>query len=268
MRTSLWIKVPTLGLAAAAAWWFDGALGWALAAGILLAGITLLMGIVFHPNSNVWAKTLWQAPSATDAVALTFDDGPDLEFTPKVLRILEERGVPAAFFVVGERVRRHPEVVSQLHAAGHLVCNHTDTHDMKFHFWLWGPYRRDLRACNAEIEAAIGRQPTLFRSPQGAKNPALGDVLTELHMTAIGWQVRGLDSLGGDARAIEERVVRGARPGGVIVLHDGTGLGGLEDRSATIAALPRIIDRLREHGMRFVRLDDLLDVEAYCPAAS
>jgi peptidoglycan/xylan/chitin deacetylase (PgdA/CDA1 family) len=118
-------------------------------------------------------------------------------------------------------------------------------------------------ACNEAIRTAIGKEPLLFRSPQGIKNPALGDVLLETGMTAIGWQVRGLDALPQSAPEIVERVVRGARPGSVILLHDGSGLGGTRNREPTLEALPRLIDALRADGLSFVRLDTLLGVRAY-----
>ncbi len=263
MRRSLWIKLPTIGLALGAALGIGGALGVAVGAGILLLGTAILLAVVMHPNASLWARTRWRAAGPTDAVALTFDDGPDPAATARIAEILADRGVPAAFFVVGERARAHPDVVRRLHEAGHLVCNHTDHHAMTFHFRLWEEARRELRACNETIASLIGERPTLFRSPQGAKNPALGDVLAELDMTAVGWQVRGLDSTRGDADAIVRRVVDGARPGGVILLHDGGGFGGLEDRAGTVEALPRIIDRLRARGLRFVRLDELLEVRPY-----
>lgn len=268
MLRSLWIKLPTLALAGGALWWLEGGAAIAAAAGILTAGVAALMAVAVHPNTRLWAPTVWRAPQPTDAVALTFDDGPDPTSTLRIAEILAERGVRAAFFVVGERVRRHPEIVRRLHEAGHLVCNHSDTHAHTFHFSLWGRFRQELRACNAAIAAVVGREPTLFRSPQGIRNPALGDVLREFGMTAVGWQARGLDSRSDDAAAIERRVVERARPGGVLMLHDGTGLGGRADREATIAALPRIVDSLRARGLRFVRLDELLGVEPYRPARS
>lgn len=268
MLRSLWLKVPTVVLSIAAFWWLDGPLAVAAAAGIFVTGSAILMALVLHPNASLWAATLSRGRPETGAVSLTFDDGPDPASTREVARVLAEHGVKATFFVVGERVEAHPDIVRELHEAGHLVCNHTHTHAVAVHFSLWSRARRELRACNAAIAAVLGKEPTLFRSPQGIKNPALGDVIGELDMTAIGWDVRGLDSMSDDADAIERRVLRGARPGSVIMLHDGTGLGGRDDRSATIEALPRIIEALRARDLRFVRLDELLEVEPYREPAS
>ena len=263
MLRSLWIKLPTLVAAAMTFVWLDGALAWAAAFGIVTLGMGILMLLVMHPNSSAWTRTLWRAPGESDAVALTFDDGPDPRSTPKILEILEAEGLRAAFFVVGERVRAHPELVARLHEAGHLVCNHTDSHEMLFHFRRWGPARRELRACSDAIAEVIGERPAFFRSPQGAKNPALGDVVRSEGLTAIGWQVRGLDAMGADAETISTRVTEGTRPGGVIMLHDGGGFGGKEDRTPTVDALPRIISRLKERGLRFRRLDELIEREPY-----
>jgi peptidoglycan/xylan/chitin deacetylase (PgdA/CDA1 family) len=263
MLRSMLIKVPTLLAVAAILLLGSGPLAWLGAAAALLAGLGLLGWQIFHPNAGLWAKTLWRASAPVNAVALTFDDGPDPAFTPEVLRILAEKGAPATFFVVGSRALAHPEILARIDAAGHLVENHSHSHDLRFHFHLWGPLRRELAACNAAIRAAIGREPALFRSPQGFKNPALGDVLRERGMTAVGWQVRGFDAVGTDARAIEARIVAGALPGGVVLMHDGSGLNGTADRTPTLEALPRIIDALRARGLELVRLDALLGVEAY-----
>ncbi len=93
-------------------------------------------------------------------------------------------------------------------------------------------------------------------------------MLKKLGMRAVGWQVRGFDAVSANAAKITERIVNGAKPGGVILLHDGSGLQGSGDRSATVDALPVIIDGLRARGYEIVRLDELLGVEAYSPAAA
>jgi peptidoglycan/xylan/chitin deacetylase (PgdA/CDA1 family) len=151
---------------------------------------------------------------------------------------------------------------------GHLLASHGYRHDLSFHFRLWGSIRREIEACNHAIARATGREPLLFRAPQGFKNPALGDVLRELGMTAIGWQVRAFDAVERDPEAIFRRIVKGARAGGVIAMHDGGGLLGTRSREPTIDALPRLIDALRASGLEFARLDTLLDVEPYRRPAS
>jgi peptidoglycan/xylan/chitin deacetylase (PgdA/CDA1 family) len=243
-------------------------LSWILAATVVSAAVAIFAWAIGRANSGMWIRTLWRsaAPArpAGAAVALTFDDGPDASFTPRVLDILAEKGVPATFFVVGERARRHPELLRRAHDMGHAIGNHTETHSLRFHFRHGAGLRREIDACGQAIRSAIGLEPRLFRSPHGVKTPPLGDVLSERGMTAIGWQVRGMDYFIRDPERIARRIVEGAVDGGVILLHDGGGFQGSVDRSATIQALPRLIDGLRARGFTFVRVDQLFGVAAYC----
>ena len=261
MIKSLAIKVPGLLAAIAIVAFGHGIGAWLCALATLVACVVLLAFIVFDVNSSFWAQTLWRADSSARSVALTFDDGPDPEYTPRVLAILHAKKVAAAFFVVGESVRAHPDLVARIDADGHLVGNHTDQHGIGFHFKLWTATRREISACNTAIRTAMGREPRLFRSPQGFKNPALGDVLREMGLLAIGWQVRGLDTVEPDSKKIVRRIVSNVKPGGVIQMHDG-GLA-RKNRKATLDALPDVIDQIRAAGLEFARLDVLLQVEPY-----
>lgn len=216
---------------------------------------------VFHVNSSLWATTRSSGRPPKSIVALTFDDGPDPLVTPAILSILAQEDVSAAFFVVGQHVRRAPELVQRVHAAGHLVGNHSDTHGFRLHIAPRATVLRELVRCNAAIFAAIDREPTLYRAPHGFKRPALGDVLQQLGMTAVGWQARGFDTVENDPAKITARIFARLRPGGVVLMHDGTH--GRGNRLATLAALPRVIAGVRQRGWTFVRLDELLDVAGY-----
>jgi peptidoglycan-N-acetylglucosamine deacetylase len=235
----------------------------------LAAGVILLLALgwiawgVFNVNSSMWAETAWRSFADTKNVALTFDDGPDPVYTPKILQVLDDKGVKAAFFCVGHRVIEHPEIVLEIKKRGHLIGNHSDSHAMWINFSLHKRLRREIRDTGAAIKSAAGVVPKLYRAPHGFKNPALGDVLAGEDMLAIGWQVRGFDAVSGNAARITQRVVNGAKAGGVILLHDGAGLQGSDDRSATVDALPVIIDGLRARGLSIVRLDELLELEPY-----
>jgi len=263
MIRSLVLKVPIVLALAAAVWLGLGSVPGIVALGVALAFVALLAWQVFDVNGGLWVPTLWRAPKPVDAVALTFDDGPDPEFTPQVLEILRAKSVPATFFVIGIRARTRPDLVAQIDAAGHIVGNHTDRHGPGFHFQLWPAIRRELASCNAAIGAAIGKEPVFFRSPQGFKNPALGDVVREMGFSAIGWQVRGFDAVETDADKIVRRIASRVRPGGIVQMHDGSNPLGPKGRQATLAALPRIIDEIRAAGLKFVPLDTLLGVGAY-----
>jgi peptidoglycan/xylan/chitin deacetylase (PgdA/CDA1 family) len=260
---SLLLKLPILGALGAALCLGLGSTPGRMALGIAAIFVALLAWQVFDVNAGLWVPTFWRAKAPGDAVALTFDDGPDPEFTPRILEILRAKRVPATFFVIGLRARLRPDIVAQIDAAGHIVGNHTDTHGLMFHFHLWPAIRRELDACNQAIGAAIGKEPMLFRSPQGFKNPALGDVVREMGLSAVGWQVRGFDAIETDADKIVRRIASRVRPGGVVQMHDGSNVLGPHSRQATLDALPRVIDEIRAGGLRFVPLDELLGIEAY-----
>lgn len=263
MVKAIFIKIIAIAGVAAALRFGHGADGWIAAVVIVALTLAWIAWGVFNVNSSMWADTAWRAPEPVKAVALTFDDGPDPRFTPEILRVLSEKKVKAAFFSVGSRVIENPDLTKRIHDAGHIIGNHSESHGMWINFSLHKRLRREIQDTNAAIRQAIGQLPRLYRAPHGFKNPALGDVLATEEMLAVGWQVRGFDAVSGNAAKIAQRVVNGASPGGVILLHDGAGLQGTDDRSATVEALPVIIDGLRARGLEILRLDELLKLEPY-----
>ncbi|MBE3590589.1 MAG: polysaccharide deacetylase family protein [Firmicutes bacterium] len=190
-------------------------------------------------------------------IALTFDDGPDPRYTPDVLRILREHGVAAAFFLVGERARRHPELVRAMVAAGHLVGNHTRAHR---HAYLLTPAAawREVEEGARLIAAAGGGEPAWFRPPWGSFNAAEWLAVRRLGQRPVMWSV-----IAGDWRAgtppevIVRRVLDRLATGAVIVLHDAGGAPGAP--AQTVAALPAVIRGARQRGFEFERLDRLVD---------
>lgn len=262
MAKALAIKVLAVAGVFAALWFGTSPVSWIIASAIVTVALALILWGVFDVNSPLWAPTFWRA-RGVNAIALTFDDGPDEQFTPRVLEILAREKVPAAFFVVGERARSKPELLRAMDAAGHIICNHSDSHAWNINFALHARLRREITACGEAVKAAIAKRPAFYRAPFGFKNPALGDVLAEQGLECIGWQVRGFDAVGGTPEGIARRLVLKAKAGGVLLLHDGAGLQGTSDRSATLEALPMIIEGLRARGFEFKRLDELLERKPY-----
>lgn len=263
MVKAIFIKVVAIMGMLASLRFGTGADGWIGAVAILLITAAWISWGVFNVNSSLWADTVWRAPEPVKAVALTFDDGPDPRFTPDILKVLSDKGVKAAFFSVGHRVIDNPDLVQEVHRAGHMLGNHSDSHAMWINFSLHKRLRQEVIDTNKAIKQCTGQVPHFYRAPHGFKNPALGDILTQEGMIAVGWQVRGFDAVSTNAAKIAERIVDKARAGGVILLHDGAGLQGGDDRSATVAALPVIIDGLRARGFEILRLDKLLQIEPY-----
>jgi peptidoglycan/xylan/chitin deacetylase (PgdA/CDA1 family) len=185
-------------------------------------------------------------------IALTFDDGPNPPFTDRILEILARYAVPATFFCVGMSADARPAEVSRLLDAGHTVGNHTWSH----------PYLPDLSRIElaGQIErtaAALTRAgcptPTLFRPPYGSRSPDVLAWLPDMATGTVLWDVDAGDWAMPTAPAISRAVLDGAEPGSIVLLHDGGG-----DRSATVAALPGIIEGLLARGYRLVTVDRML----------
>lgn len=198
------------------------------------------------------------------AIALTFDDGPDPDYTPRILSILERKQVPATFFVIGENALEHPEILRRIVADGDEIGNHSYTHPNLAEESALGT-RLELNATQRLIEAYTGRATRLFRAPYfGDAEPTTADELVPAaEAQARGYTIVGLHVDPGDWRtpgteAIIRRVMTQIhaaskeRSANVVLLHDGGG-----NRNQTIAALPAIIDQLRAQGYHFVPVSQL-----------
>ena len=183
-------------------------------------------------------------------VALTFDDGPQPTWTPKVLDLLRRTGVKATFCLVGTEVKQYPALVARIVREGHTLCNHTWHHELDLGTKPEAEIRANLEATNREIQRAVpGAKIKFFRHPGGLWTAAAVKVSREMGMTPLGWDVDPLDWKKPSAEAIRSRVINQARPGSIVLLHDGGG-----DRSATLAACPAIVNELkRKYGIVLLR---------------
>jgi peptidoglycan/xylan/chitin deacetylase (PgdA/CDA1 family) len=181
------------------------------------------------------------ATTGTSAVALTFDDGPTWTWTEQMLTVLREAGVKATFCVLGKMARTYPERIRQIVRDGHTLCNHGDIHDTKLGTRSAAEIRANLQAANDAIHAAApDAKIPYFRHPGGAWTPAAIDVAKELGMTALHWDVDPRDWERPGADAIYTYVTTHARPGSIVLMHDGGG-----DRSGTVEAVRRMLPVLK-----------------------
>lgn len=175
------------------------------------------------------------------AVALTFDDGPHPDWTPKILDQLRAARVKATFCVVGREVRRHPALVVRMVREGHTLCNHSWAHDLELGTRSAAQIRADLARTNTEIRRAVpGVRITYYRQPGGKWTPQVIRVVETMGMIPLHWDVDPADWRKPKPAEISKRVSAQARPGSIVLLHDGGG-----DRSATLAASPEILSSLR-----------------------
>lgn len=182
------------------------------------------------------------------AVALTFDDGPDPRWTPRVLSVLAKYRIHATFFVTGVNVARYPSLVRAIRAGGHAIQNHTLNHENLGRL----PFERQkasILAAVREMRRLNLPSPTWFRPPYGSYTVHTIRIARALGMRTAMWSVDPADYARPSAPVIARRVLGQTRPGGVILLHDAGG-----PRGNTVAALPLIIRPLLKRGYRFVAL--------------
>jgi peptidoglycan/xylan/chitin deacetylase (PgdA/CDA1 family) len=199
---------------------------------------------------SVGLDVVWRVRTDRREVALTFDDGPDPEWTPQVLELLRRHRAKATFFMVGERVQRHPELARRAVAEGHEVGNHS-----------WGHVRLDrcdrteardqVRRADAAIAAVTGTAPTLFRPPWGLIDPVGLLAAAEAGHRVVLWSalIRG--------RAPQsdlQRTVAHITPGAIILGHDG----GPTPRPELITAFDALLGKLTADGYRFVTVSGLV----------
>jgi chitin deacetylase len=207
-------------------------------------------GVAKAPVTRVTRRS--QAGPGAKLIALTFDDGPWPGQTRAVLKILVANNVRATFFEIGSQARARPNLSLAVTRAGMLIGNHTETHNLRPRSLTTAQVAAEISVAEKNITAASGQRPRFFRPPGGIVVPAMFPVLKKLGLRWLEWSIDTDDWQRPPAKTIVARVMRHARPGAVVLMHDGGG-----DRSHTIAALPVIIAKLKAKGYVFVTLDAL-----------
>lgn len=196
-------------------------------------------------------------------IALTFDDGPNEPTTNQVLRILNDKNVKATFFLVGENVDRNPEIAKDIVDHGHIVANHSYGHKLFSLALRPRDILADTERATISIAHATGKTPAYYRPPFGFRTLWGLDALKDQGYAVVTWNDMTVDYWNVSAQHIAARIIKKARPGGIIVLHDGGETDERVNRDNTVIALPIIIDELKKSGYRFVTIDELLDKNAY-----
>lgn len=185
-----------------------------------------------------------EMPELGRTMVLTFDDGPDPDYTPGILRTLREYDVRAMFFVCGEMADGNRDLLREAADDGHIICNHTWSHPLMTGLPPSG-IRREMGRTSEVVEEILGTPPLWYRAPYGAWNRHAFEIGSEMGMEPLAWTVDSLDWETPGTDSIVHRVLDGAGPGVVILSHDAGG-----DRSQSVAALRRYLPRLLDDGYR------------------
>jgi peptidoglycan/xylan/chitin deacetylase (PgdA/CDA1 family) len=195
-------------------------------------------------------------------IALTFDDGPNEPYTTQILDLLDDRGIRGTFFQVGRCVERHAGLSRTMAEAGHVIGNHSYSHAF-MRGWTESAVRPEVLAAEEVLSAELGRRPALYRPPWLIHTKAVLRVLDEQGLQPVSGEFcHPLEPLQPDPGRIARRAAHRARPGRILIFHDGyDDRGGY--RGSTVSAVARLLDVLQERDYDFVTADQLLGVPAY-----
>jgi peptidoglycan-N-acetylglucosamine deacetylase len=222
--------------------------------GAMVLGLLVVMGLgVAIPQLRLFGNYICRGSASKKCVALTFDDGPDPRSTPQLLELLRVEKIRAAFFCIGKKVEANPGLAAEIIRHGHLLQNHSYAHSYFTSFYSTARLQKELALTQALVQKTAGVVPVYFRPPIGHSNPNTFRAARKLNLQVIGWTIRSLDTVIADPRRIVARIMRGLRPGAIILLHDGN-----IPAEKLLATVKSSLDSLRQVGYEIVRLDELL----------
>lgn len=210
----------------------------------------------FHIQWNFFLKSISNGNSDANKIALTFDDGPHPEFTPKVLEILEKFNAKATFFCIGKNVKMNPEIIQLIDSYNHTVGNHSFSHSNKIDFNDKNGWLEEINSTDLEIQKIIDKKPKFFRPPFGVTTPHLAKAIKETKHKVIGWNVRSFDTVANQTpENVVERILKNVKPDSIILLHD--------HLPGIIPILEQLLPALQNRNFTFVTVDELINYEPY-----
>ena len=215
-------------------------------------GTATLLWLFFRPP---FGKNIVRLNTDKRIVALTYDDGPNPPYTERLLDVLAKHNVKATFFMIGNRIAKHPETVDRVIAEGHQIGNHSYSHPV---LGFLPPFyvQRQIERTDDLIRQHGIVEEIVFRAPMLTRFLPVAYVLAKLDRTHISCDVWSWDWTTQNPDKITKTVLKKIKPGSIIVLHDGKAENRKANRSGTIEATDRIITALKQDGYQFVRLSD------------
>jgi len=228
-------------------WWF-----------VLLLAFWLTLTIIgsFHIRWNYFLKAKnYNYKVKENVVALTFDDGPNPKFTPKVLDLLIEFNAKATFFCIGKNAEKYPDLVERIISEEHVIGNHSFSHTNNYGFLSTRKVKEDIQRGQHIFKDLTNLDLKLFRPPFGVTNPNISKALKELNLNAMGWSIRSLDTIAKNPDKVFKKITKDFKKGDVILLHDTNEL--------SLIVLKQLLLFLKENKVKTITLDKLFNINAY-----
>lgn len=203
---------------------------------------------------NYFLQSQCSSSTKRKVIAITFDDGPHPNHTLKLLEVLGSHNVNATFFCIGKNAGTHPEIVSEIIKKGHLVGNHSYSHNKLFDLFSSKKMQNEIQKTNKVLTSIIGNTPLLFRPPFGVTNPMLSKAISRTNMVSVGWSLRSFDTVKGPDAVIAKLMAK-TKPGDVVLFHD--------TNPNIIAIIEKYLSWLNRNDYKIVSLTSLLNIKAY-----
>jgi len=225
--------------------------------------VVLCIMAPFIQGLNFFIPVIGKNPDAGPFVAITFDDGPDPVTTPMILHVLSRFSVKAAFFVIGEKAERHPELIEEILASGHEIGNHSHRHDVFLMLRSFKVLCGEIARCQDALEM-FGIRPLAFRPPVGITNPKLLHALKPLGMYCAGFSLRPSDFGNQRVRGLKEKVLKSINPGDIVLLHDRSPGPGFNTES-WIKEIEGILSGISGKNLEAIPLSELIKIPVMEP---
>ncbi len=224
---------------------------------LILIGIyvTVSVTLSFFIRSCFHLKAFSNGITTEKIISITFDDGPDTEYTNRILDVLKDAGITATFFCIGRKIDGNEELLKRMDNDGHLIGTHSYSHSNWFDFFPPRRMKKEFLRTEEKIIHITGKRPLMFRPPYGVINPMVKRALHGTGYHVIGFSNRAWDTVAKKEGKILSRITRSLKPGDIVLLHDTV--------QQNINVLKSFLDYLTQNGYQVVSLDKLLNIIPY-----
>jgi peptidoglycan-N-acetylglucosamine deacetylase len=228
---------------------------WIWAAGVLAVNHAGLTIAGLWPRSTLLGENMRRLPfHGNRCIALTIDDGPHPQITPRVLDLLDQAQAKASFFCVGKQVLKYPSIAQEIVRRGHRIENHSFAHRHYFSMMGIRSLHKEIDQAQKAIQGVTGYNPHYFRAPAGLRSPLLDPVLQRLDLKLVSWTRRGFDTVCHQPSTILDRLQNNMAAGDILLLHDGNSAMTPSGQPIILEVLPLLLLHLKQSGLHSVAL--------------
>lgn len=222
---------------------------------LLLIYVSVLFCGSYFIRMGFFMKSICSVNTSEKVIALSFDDGPAGKKTARILDILKDNNVKAAFFCIGKNMPDNEDLLKRITNEGHIIGNHSNSHNSLFDLYSSKKMLNELELASQTCQDITGNYPRFFRPPYGVTNPNLKKAVLRGGFISIGWSIRSYDTVIGNEERLLTRILDRLKPGAILLLHDSS--------ESTLKILPRLLKEIRNKGYKMIRLDKMINLNPY-----